>query len=122
VGEGGSILPGWNLNLNSVRGSGARIDFLEAFSQLMGGHADDCVNLGIEIVPASESFNGERALGDLTSLTLEMLLADELQHLREVVGAAEHPGSQQPIEFSMLSLTRVQISCHLSGDSASALR
>jgi hypothetical protein len=64
------------------------MDLLEAFSQLVGGHTDDCVHLGIEITSASESFNGERLLGDLTSLTLEMLLTDERQHLGEVVGAA----------------------------------
>jgi hypothetical protein len=88
VDEGGRILPGWNLDLYGTRGSGVRIDFLEAFSQLMGGHTDDCVQLGIEITSASESFNRERLLGDLTSLTLEMLLTDERQHLGEVVGAA----------------------------------
>ncbi len=75
---------------------------------------------GLKSFSASESFNGERVLGDLTSLTLEVLLADELQHLSEVVGAAQHSGSQQPIEFFTLSLTRVEISCHLSGDSGPA--
>jgi hypothetical protein len=88
----------------------------------MGGDTNDCVHLGIEITPASESLDSERVLGDLASLTLEMLLTDELQHLGEVVGTAQHSGSQQPLEFFMLYFTRVEISCHLSGDSASVSR
>jgi hypothetical protein len=58
----------------------------------MGSYSDDCVDLGIEIVSASECFNGERVLGDLAGLTLEMLLTDELKHLGEVVRAAQHSG------------------------------
>lgn len=81
----------------------------------MGGHTDDCVHLGIEVAPASESFNSEHMLGDLTILTLEMLLTDELQHLGEIMGAAQHSGSQQPIEFFVLTLPRVEIGGHLSG-------
>jgi hypothetical protein len=78
------------MDLDGARGSWARIDFLEPFSQLMGGHTDDCVQLRIEIAPAPESFNGECMLCNLASLALEMLLTDELQHLRKVVGAAQH--------------------------------
>jgi hypothetical protein len=73
--------------------------------------------LGIEIASATESLNGERVLRDLTTLTLEMLLTDELEHLGNVVGTAQNPRGQQPIEFFMLSLARIEISCHLSGDS-----
>ena len=56
----------------------------------MDSDTDDGVRLGIEIVPAPESFNGECMLCNLASLALEMLLTDELQHLRKVVGAAQH--------------------------------
>src|ERR1035438_5843005 len=56
------------MDLYWARGSGAHINFLESFSQLMGGHTYDCVHLGIEITPASESLDGERVLGDLASL------------------------------------------------------
>ena len=85
--KGGRILPGWDVDFNGARGAVGRVDFLEAFSQLMDSDTDDCVRLGIEIVPASECFNGERGLGDLAGLTLEMLLTDELQHSSKVVGA-----------------------------------
>jgi hypothetical protein len=72
----------------------------------MDSDTDDGVRLGIEIVPAPESFNGERGLRDLASVALEVLLANELEHSGEVMGPAQHSGVQQPIEFFTLSLIR----------------
>ena len=88
----------------------------------MDSDTDDGVCLGIEIVPAPESFNRERGLGDLTGVALEMLLTDELEHSSEIVGASQNSRIQQPIELFTLFLIGDQISCHCSCDSAPASR
>jgi hypothetical protein len=112
IDKGRGILSGRNVDLYGARGSRACIDFLKVFPQLVNRDTDDCVHLRIEIAPAPESFNGERVFSDLAGLTLKMLLANELQHSGEVAGSAKHSGSQEPIKLFMLSLARVEISCH----------